>query len=57
VGEACAAIVRCGLERARGNTGGYGDARQQALDLMQGAALRNATSPMAYLFDRMAGTH
>jgi hypothetical protein len=57
VGEACAAIVRCGVERARGDTGRYRDARQQALDLMQGAALSSATSPMTYLFDRLAGTH
>jgi len=56
VGEACAAIVRCGVERARGNTGRYRDARQQVLDLMQGAVLRSSTSPMTYLFDRMAGT-
>jgi tetratricopeptide (TPR) repeat protein len=56
VGEACAAIVRSGVERARGDTGRYRAARQQALDLMQGAVLRSATSPMTYLFDRMAGT-
>jgi hypothetical protein len=57
VGEACAAIVRSGVEHARGNTGRYQEARQQALDLMQGIALTDATSPMTCLFDRMAGTH
>jgi tetratricopeptide (TPR) repeat protein len=57
VGEACAAIVRSGVEHARGNTVRCREARQQASDLMQGAALRNATSPMTYLFERMAGPH
>lgn len=56
VGEACAAIVRSGVERARGNAGGHRDARQQALQLMQGPILRGCTSPMTYLFDHMAGT-
>ena len=56
VGEASAAIVRSGVERARGNTGRCKDARQQALDLMQGAVLTGSTSPMTYLFDRMAGS-
>jgi len=57
VGEACAAIVRCGVERARNNVSRFGAARQQALDLMQGTVLRGSTSPMTCLFDRMAGTH
>lgn len=57
VGEACAAIVRSGVERARGNTGRYQDARQQALQLMQGSVLKGSTSPMTYLFDCLAGTH
>jgi len=57
VGEACAAIVRCGVERARGNAARFRDARQQAIDLMQGTVLRGSTSPLTYLFDRMAGTH
>ncbi len=57
VGEACAAIVRSGVERARGNTGRHQDARQQALQLMQGSVLKGSTSPMTYLFDRLAGTH
>jgi tetratricopeptide (TPR) repeat protein len=57
VSEACAAIVRSGVEHARGNTGRYQEARQRALDLMQGTALTDATSPMTCLFDRMAGTH
>ena len=56
VGEACAAIVRSGVERARGNTGGHQDARRQALQLMQGSVLKGSTSPMTYLFDYMAGT-
>jgi len=56
VGEACAAIVRCGVERARGDTCRCRDARQQALDLMHGGVLMGSTSPMTYLFDRMAGT-
>lgn len=55
VGEACAAIVRSGVERARGNTGGHQDARQQALQLMQGSVLKGSTSPMTYLFDHLAG--
>jgi tetratricopeptide (TPR) repeat protein len=56
VGEASAAIVRSGVERARGNSSRGRDARQQALDLMQGAVLTGSTSPMTYLFDRMAGS-
>ena len=55
VGEACSAIVRSGVERARGNTGGHQNARQQALQLMQGSVLKGSTSPMTYLFDHMAG--
>lgn len=55
VSEACAAVVRCGVERARGNTGGHRDARQQALQLMQGSVLKGSTSPMTYLFDHLAG--
>jgi DNA-binding SARP family transcriptional activator len=55
VGEACAAIVRSGVERARGNAGGHQDARQQALQLMQGSVLKGSTSPMTYLFDHLAG--
>lgn len=57
VGEAIAAIVLCGVERARGNANHSGAARQQALDLMQGAVLRGSTSPMTYLFDRMVDMH
>jgi len=57
VGEAFAAIVRCGVERARGNASRFGAARQQALDLMQGTVLRGSTSPMTYLFDRLVDTH
>ena len=57
VGETFAAIVRCGLELARGNTARFQATRQQALDLMQNAVLRGSTSPMTYLFDRMASTH
>ena len=57
VGEACAAIVRAGVERARGNAGRYREARQEALDRMQGPVLRDATSPMTYLFDHLAGMH
>jgi DNA-binding SARP family transcriptional activator len=56
VGEASAAIVRSGVERARGNAGGHRDARQQALQLMQGSVLKGSTSPTTYLFDRLAGT-
>ena len=55
VGETFAAIVRCGAELARGNTARFQASRQQALDLMQNAVLRGSTSPMTYLFDRMAG--
>jgi ATP/maltotriose-dependent transcriptional regulator MalT len=57
VGEACAAIVRSGVERARGNAGRHREARQQALQLMEGSVLKGSTSPMTYLFDRLAGTH
>ena len=57
IGEAFAAIVRCGAELARGNADRAGDARRQAIDLMQAAALKGSTSPMIYLFDRMAGAH
>jgi hypothetical protein len=39
VGEACAAIVRCGVEQARGHPERSRDARSQAINL----------------FDRMAG--
>ena len=57
VGEACAAIARAGVERARGNTGRYGEARQEALQRMQGPVFRGVTSPMTYLFDHLAGMH
>jgi DNA-binding SARP family transcriptional activator len=56
VGEACAAIVRAGVERARGNPARYRDVRRDALQLMQGPVLRGATSPVSYLFDRLAAT-
>jgi DNA-binding SARP family transcriptional activator len=57
VSEAFAAIVRCGAEQSRRETTRFDNARQRALDLMQGSVLRGSTSPMTYLFDRMAGTH
>jgi hypothetical protein len=57
VGETFAAIVRCGVELARGNTARFQASRQQAVDLMQNAVLRGSTSPMTYLFDRMSGMH
>jgi DNA-binding SARP family transcriptional activator len=56
VGEAFAAIVRCGAKRRRRETTHFDTARRRALDLMQGSVLRGSTSPMTYLFDRMAGT-
>jgi hypothetical protein len=31
------------------------DARRLATDLMQASVLKGSTSPMSYLFDRMAG--
>lgn len=55
VGEAIAAIVRCGAERTSPETARFDAARRRALDLMQGSVLRGATSPVTYLFDRMAG--
>lgn len=57
VGEAFAAIVRCGAELARGNPEGLRDARHRATDLMRTSVLKGSTSPMTYLFDRLAGAH
>lgn len=57
VGEAFAAIVRCGAERAMRDVARSNAARQRALDLMHGSVLRGSTSPMTYLFDRMAAAH
>jgi len=57
VGGAFAAIVRCGVERARGNASRSAAARQQALGLMQGTVLKGSTSPMTHLFDRMVDSH
>lgn len=54
VGETVAAIVRCGAARAQGDAEGQREARRQATELMQGAALKGSASPMTYLFDRMA---
>jgi DNA-binding SARP family transcriptional activator len=54
VGETAAAIVRCGAAHAQGDMPRYRDARLQATGLMQGGALKGSTSPMTYLFDRMA---
>jgi DNA-binding SARP family transcriptional activator len=56
VGEAFAAIVRAGAEQG-GDTERFRAARRRALDLMQGSVLRGSTSPMTYLFDRMAAAH
>jgi ATP/maltotriose-dependent transcriptional regulator MalT len=57
VGEAFAAIVRCGVELARGDTARSSDSRERAIDLMQGTVLKGSNSPMTYLFDRMAAPH
>jgi DNA-binding SARP family transcriptional activator len=54
VGETIAAIVRCGAARAQGDAERQREARRQASELMQGAALAGSGSPMTYLFDRMA---
>lgn len=54
VGETVAAIVRCGAAHAQGDLPRYRDARRQAAGLMQGGALKGSTSPMTYLFERMA---
>jgi hypothetical protein len=54
VGETVAAIERCGAARAQGDAGRQREARRQATELMQGAALAGSGSPMTYLFDRMA---
>jgi len=56
VGEAFAAIVRCGAANARGNPEGLRDARCLATDLMHASVLKGSASPMTYLFDRMAGS-
>lgn len=55
VGEAFAAIVRCGAERGGGDGARFDAARRRALDLMRGPLVRGSASPMTYLFDRMAG--
>ncbi len=57
VGEAFAAIVRCGAEQSQDDTARFHAARQRALDLMQGSVLSGSNSPMTYLFDRMAAVH
>jgi tetratricopeptide (TPR) repeat protein len=54
VGETVAAIVRCGAARAQGDAERQREARRQATELMQGAALAGSGSPMTYLFERMA---
>lgn len=54
VGETVAAIVRCGAARAQGDAERQREARRQATELMQGAALARSGSPMSYLFERMA---
>jgi hypothetical protein len=57
VGEAFAAVVRCGVERTRADGTRFEDARRRALDLMQAAVKRGSASPLTYLFDRLAGAH
>jgi DNA-binding SARP family transcriptional activator len=57
VGETVAAIVRCGAARAQGDAERQREARRQATELMQGAALKGPGSPMTYLFDRMAAAN
>jgi DNA-binding SARP family transcriptional activator len=54
IGETVAAIVRCGAARAQGDTPRYRDARRQAAALMQDGALKGSSSPVTYLFERMA---
>lgn len=55
VGQTFAAILNCGIAKARGQHDQARQAREQAIALMEKSISRGSASPMTWLFDRLAG--